>query len=98
MGFADGAVGRCFGVRHAEKLWLVPTWMKLPSEPSARPVRIVRFDTLPHQALGSDLFEYENIRLPISESAFLGEAPIGIEYEDHPPNLFVDSRELLWPS
>lgn len=98
MGFADGAVGRCFGVRHAGKLWLVPIWQKLPSEPSARPVRIVRFDTLPHQSLGSDLFDYENIQLPISESAFLGESPLDIEYEDHPPHLFVDSRELTWPS
>lgn len=99
VGFADGSVGRCFGVRHAGKLWLVPSWLKLPSEPSARPARIVRFDTLPHQALESDLYEYENIRLPIAESVFVGESPLDIEYEDHPPpNLFVDSRALTWPS
>lgn len=92
----DGYVGRCFGLQYDRKLWLVPAWLQLPSEPSARPARIIRFDTLPHQAMPGSRFDYENIQLPIPESALNGRLPPGIEYADHPLNLFVDSRDLVW--
>ncbi len=59
---------------------------------------MVRFDTFPHQTLDGSDFDYENILLPISEADLLGELPPGIEYEDRPLNLFVDSSDLKWPS
>lgn len=98
ISFSDGYVGRCFGIHYADKLWLVPSWLELPSEPSAKPERIIRFDTFPHQALGGrgGEFDFENIQLPIPESGLSGELPPGVEYEDLPPNLFVDSRQLKW--
>jgi hypothetical protein len=97
ISFSDGYVGRCFGLQYEGKLWLVPSWLQLPSEPSARPERIIRFDTFPHQALDGHEFDYENILLPISEAALRGELPPEIECRYHPLNLFVDSSDLRWP-
>lgn len=36
------------GIAYEGKLWLVPQWLESQSEPISKPVRMVRFDNLPH--------------------------------------------------
>ena len=96
VGFANGYVGICDGIKYNDKLWLVPSWLKHPTEPIAMPVRIIRFDNFPHQVGGKDGVDYQNIQLPIPESALCDDMPLGVEYENHPQNLFVSSHELNW--
>lgn len=93
VGFADGCVATCDGIAHQGKLWLVPEWLAHPTEGHSKPARIIRFDNFPHQP-GVGGVDYQNILLPIPESALHGDMPPGIEYEDLPPNLFVATHEL----
>ncbi|MBI3808012.1 MAG: hypothetical protein HY281_10965 [Nitrospirae bacterium] len=94
VGFSDGYVGTCDGIAHEGKLWLVPGWLEHPRKPIAMPERIIRFDNFPHQAAQEGGLDYQNILLPMPESALLGQVPQGIEYVDHPPNLSVPIHEL----
>lgn len=93
-GLGDGYVVTCDGIAHEGKLWLVPSWLEHPTEPIAIPERIIRFDNFPYQEdLGGGL-DYQNIQLPIPESALLGPMPPGIEFVDRPQNLSVPIHEL----
>lgn len=91
---SDGYVGECHGVEHEGKLWLVPAWSEHPKVPIATPVRIIRFDNHRHQRAASDQFDYEDILLPISQAALLGQMPSNIEYVDHPQGLSVPIHRI----
>jgi hypothetical protein len=93
VGRADGFVIRCDGLAHEGKLWLVPSWLSHPTKPIAIPERMIRFDNLPHQKEAEGL-DYENILLPIPESALSGPMPPGIEYQDRPWNPSVPIHEV----
>lgn len=93
VGLSDGMVVTCDGIKHEGKLWLVPRWIEHPTEPFAMPERIIRFDCFAHQPGQGDGLDYQNIQLPIPESALLGPVPSGIEFEDHPRNLSVHIHE-----
>lgn len=94
VGLSDGNVVKSDGIEFEGKLWLVSGWLHMPDTKHAMPERIVRFDDHPHQATPGQEFEYQNILLPISESALDVEAPIGIEHRDHPSGLYVEIHEL----
>jgi hypothetical protein len=94
VGLSDGMVITCDGINHEGKLWLVPQWLEHPTEPIAIPERIIRFDCFQHQANLKGGLDYQNIQLPIPESALLGPMPSGIEYVDRPQNLSVQIHEL----
>ena len=94
VGLGDGMIVTCDGIDHDGKLWLVPRWLEHPTEPIAMPERIIRFDCFPHQADQAGALDYQNIQLPIPESALLGLMPQGIEFVDHPQNLSVPIHEL----
>lgn len=49
IGFDDGYVGKCDGIEHDGKLWLVPGWLRHETKKHAIPKRMVRFDNLQHQ-------------------------------------------------
>ena len=88
VGLAEGMVITCDGIEHEGKLWIVSAWLEHPSEPIAIPERLIRFDNYPHQS--DDGVFYQNILLPIPESALYGDVPPGIEYLDRPQNIQVD--------
>ena len=94
VGLGDGMVVTCDGIKHDGKLWLVPKWLEHPTESIAMPERIIRFDCFPHQADQEGGLDYQNIQLPISESALLGPMPPGIEFVDRPQSLSVPIHEL----
>lgn len=95
VGLGDGMVVTCDGIAHEGKLWLVPRWLEHPTQPIAMPERIIRFDNLHYQKASPDEgLDYENILLPIPESALLGAMPPGIEYVDRPQNLSFPIHEL----
>ena len=94
VGLSDGMVITIDGIEHEGKLWLVPGWLEHPKEPHAIPERIIRFDCFPHQVSQEGGLDYENIQLPIPESALLGPMPPNVEYVDHPQNLTVPIHEL----
>lgn len=91
---SDGFVVTCDGISHQGKLWLVPSWLEHPTEPIAMPERIIRFDNLHYQTGHKGGLDYQNIQLPIPESALLGPMPPSIEFVDHPQNLTVPIHEL----
>ena len=94
VGLGDGMVVTCDGIEHEGKLWLVPGWLEHPTEPIAIPERIIRFDCFPHQADQEGGLDYQNIQLPIPESALRDAMPPGIEYVDHPQSLSVPIHKL----
>ena len=94
VGFNDGHIGQCDGIAHERKLWLVPGWRVLPQQIFVAPERIIRFDNQPHMHCPGEAVEYQNIQLPMPESALHGAMPRGIEYVDHPPNLLVPIHEV----
>jgi hypothetical protein len=91
---SDGCFITCDGIAHAGKLWLVPGWIPHPVKPVAMPKRMIRFDCFPHEAEKGRRTAYQNIQLPIQESALLGQLPPGIEYVDQPPHISVPVEEL----
>ena len=94
IALADGYVGECHGIEHEGKLWLVPAWNEHPKLPIATPVRIIRFDDHSYQRATSHTFDYENILLPMPQSALLGQVPADIEFIDHPQSLSVPIHRL----
>lgn len=91
VGFSNGAVGTCDGIAFEGKLWLVPGWNRHLTESYSKPVRIIRFDVFPYQKNGQGVFEYQNILLPIPDTALLSQLPPNIEYVDFPPNIRIDN-------
>jgi hypothetical protein len=94
VGFSDGYVGRSDGIAYDGKLWLVPEWLEHPSEPIAIPRRMIRFDNLRPSKCNGLGIDYENILLPMTESALLGDIPAGIEYIECPEHVRVPIHEV----
>ena len=58
----------CDGIRHENKLWLVPEWNEDTAREVSWPDRIIRFDNLRHQTDGGPPeFDYVlNVEIPAS--------------------------------
>jgi len=91
---SDGSVVVCDGIAHAGKLWIIPGWIPHPKEPVASPKRIIRFDCFPHRVAKGQSTHYQDIKLPIPESALLGPLPKEIECIEQPANIAVTIEEL----
>jgi hypothetical protein len=50
IGVDDGGISKCDAIEFDGKLWLVPRWLDFPAQGLTKPARLVRFDTLLHQA------------------------------------------------
>ena len=93
----DAFVFKGSGIEHEGKLWIVTAWLKHPSESTAHPERIIRFDNLPHHLVDDpqaklEGYEYQGIQLPITARQLeKAEEKLNIEHEDHPLHLSVQS-------
>jgi hypothetical protein len=82
----DVGFSKCDAVEFDGKLWLVPRWLDFPAQGLTEPARLVRFDTLLHQAtpnspqevdyvldqpIPGELFEIRTPKQPILGFEFL---------------------------
>jgi hypothetical protein len=59
VGCDNGTVYHVDTIEHQGKLWLVPEWLASPDAGWTKPARIVRLDTLHHDAIDGDFgFDY----------------------------------------
>ena len=91
---SDGRIVVCDGIAYEGKLWIVTGWNPHPTKTVASPKRIIRFDCFPHHAAKGQSAHYQDIKLPIPESALLGPLPEEIEYIEQPPKILVSIEEL----
>ena len=67
------------GLRHENKLWLVPRWLDYPLEKMSKPERMIRFDTLPFQEMqGNSLHDFL-LQQPIPKAVLDCETTEGFE-------------------
>lgn len=91
---SDGSFVTCDGIAYAGKLWIIPGWIEQPGKPVASPKRLIRFDCFPYKSAKGRSTDYQNIELPIPESALLGPLPDSIEHIETPPKILVSIEEL----
>jgi hypothetical protein len=56
VGSGGGAILECDAVRYDGKLWLVPEWLDEPGGGTTKPRRMIRIDSLPHQAMTNSAY------------------------------------------
>jgi hypothetical protein len=88
VGTTDGQVLTCDAVEWRGKLWLVPCWIDHIATGKTTPLRVIRFDNLPHtKAEGLDHMDFV-VHDPIPKELFAFETPkesiAGYEYIDMP--------------
>lgn len=78
-----GSIYKIDTIKHDGGVWLVPSWHEHVGKGYMTPERIVRLDTLPHQALGqgSKIGHY-NLNDPIPYACLFG--PLPSEGYDYP--------------
>jgi hypothetical protein len=96
----DGALGKCDGVEYEGKLWFVPQWLDVPAQGVKKPARLLRFDTLPHQAKPNSPYQVDYvINYPIPHELFEIRTPTtpmrGFEWEEMPNLTFPLGDKML---
>jgi hypothetical protein len=89
IGVADGGISKCDAIEFDGKLWLVPRWLDFPAQGLTKPARLVRFDTLLHQATSNSLQEADYVlNQPIPGELFEIRTPkepiLGFEFLELP--------------
>ncbi len=84
MGLEGGTISKCDAIEYEGKLWLVPRWLDIPAKGVTKPARLVRFDSLPHQAMPPGFGDY-CVNVPIPKELF----------EDHTPKKAIPGFEFL---
>lgn len=87
-GLSDGVVIKASAIEYEGKLWLVTGWLLHDSGTHTIPERLIRIDQYRPQRDGQ---VYQNVLLPIPESALRGELPPEIEHIDRPRNLRLNT-------
>jgi hypothetical protein len=94
IGVEDGAISQCDGIEFEGKLWLVPRWLDVPAQGVTKPVRLIRFDSIPHQHTPNSQYQVEYvINSPIPKELFDVRTPI----QTLPGFEFVEMPELTFP-
>jgi hypothetical protein len=89
IGVEGGTISKCDGIEYEGKLWLVPNWLDIPAQGVTKPARLIRFDTLPHEALpaGSAFGDYI-LNMPMPTELFGHQTPRqaipGFEFQELP--------------
>ena len=84
---SGGTIEMVDTIEHDKKLWLVPFWIDQLGLKQTRPARLIRLDSLPHQAVSGSKWDYVlNTPMPreIFETQPLKQEALGFEVLELP--------------
>jgi hypothetical protein len=84
---------KCDAIEYHDKLWLVPRWLDSPAEGVTRPARLVRFDTIRHQATPNSPYKIDYVlNVPLPPELFDVRTP-----QEIPGHEFLELPDIQFP-